>query len=72
MVDGVLYANSLDGYLHTLDATTGEPNWSVKIGYHLGGPEEPYVVSGVVVYVGYMTNEGSSGVYAFKAPSGGE
>ena len=77
VVDGVLYANSLDGYLHTFDARTGEPFWSVEIGYHLGGPGEPYLVSGGVVYVGYqpttwVEGEGvpSSGVYAFIAPGG--
>ena len=69
VVDGVLYANSLDGYLHTFDARTGEPFWSVEIGYHLGGESEPYVVSGGVVYVGYQL--ANSGVYALSAPGGG-
>ncbi len=65
VVDGVLYANSLDGYLHTLDARTGEPIWSVDIGYHLGGTGKPYTVSGGVVYAGYQGAE--SGIYAFVA-----
>ena len=75
VVDGVLYAASLDGYLHTFDARTGEPIWSVEIGYHVGGTK-PYLVSGGVVYVGYQPRtwtEGdgvpSSGVYAFTAPA---
>ena len=76
VVDGVLYATSLDGYLHTFDARTGEPIWSVEIGYHVGGTK-PYVVSGGVVYVGYQPRtwrageaEPSSGIYAFTAPAG--
>ena len=68
VIDGVLYANSLSGYLHTFDARTGESIWSVQIGYHLGGIEDPYVVSGGVVYVGYQLAD--SGVYAFAAPAG--
>ena len=78
VVDGVLYANSLDSYLHTLDVRTGEPHWSVEIGYHLAGTDRPYLVSGGVVYVGYQPTtwtegEGapSSGVYALSS-SGGE
>ena len=67
-VDGVVYANSLTGYLHTFDARTGEPIWSVEIGYHLGGTEDPYLVSGGVVYVGYQLAD--SGIYAFAAPDG--
>ena len=77
VVNGILYANSLDGYLHTFDARTGEPFWSVEVGYHLGGTGKPYFVSGGVVYVGYQPTtptegEGapSSGVYAFTAPGG--
>ena len=69
VVDGVLYADSLDGYLHTLDARTGEPVWSVDVGYQLGGTDRPYLVSGGVVYVGYQL--ASSGVYALSAPGGG-
>ena len=68
VVDGVLYANSLDGYLHTFDARTGDPFWSVEIGYHHGGADEPYLVSGGVVYVGYQL--ANSGVYALIAPGG--
>ena len=68
VVDGVLYANSLDGYFHTLDARTGEPIWSVEIGYHHGGPGKPYVISGGVVYVSYQLED--SGIYAFTAPDG--
>ena len=68
VVDGVLYANSLDGYLHTLDARTGDPIWSVDIGYHQGGTGKPYVISGEVVYVGYQLED--SGIYAFAAPNG--
>ena len=78
VVDGVLYANSQDGYLHTFDARTGEPFWSVEIGYHLGGAGRPYLVSGGVVYVGYLSTtwpEGedvpSSGVYALSVPGSG-
>ena len=77
VVDGVLYANSLDGYLHMLDARTGDLFWSVEIGYHLRGADKPYLVSGGIVYVGYQPRtwtegEGSpsSGVYAFIAPGG--
>ena len=66
VVDGVLYANSLSGYLHMLDASTGGPIWSVDIGYHLGGVDDPYLVSGGVVYVGYQLDD--SGIYAFTAP----
>ena len=66
VVDGVLYANSLSGYLHMLDAGTGGPIWSVDIGYHLGGVDDPYLVSGGVVYVGYQLDD--SGIYAFTAP----
>ena len=66
VVDGVLYANSLDGYLHTLDAQTGEPLWSVEIGYHQGGRGKPYAISEGVVYVGYQLED--SGIYAFAAP----
>ena len=69
VVNGVLYANSLDGYLHMMDARTGEPISSVEIGYHLGGADTPYVVSGGVVYVGYQL--ANSGVYALSAPGGG-
>ena len=69
VVDGVLYANSLNGYLHTLDARTGDPFWSVEIGYHLGGMDRPYLVSGEVVYVGHQLAD--SGVYALIAPGGG-
>ena len=69
VVDGVLYANSLDGYLHTFDARTGESFWSVEVGYHHGGADKPYLVSGGVVYVGYQL--ANSGVYAFTAPGGG-
>jgi len=68
VIDGVLYANSLDGYLHTLDAWTGKPLWSVHIGYHLGGTTKPYTVWGGVVYVGYQLDD--SGIYAFNAPGG--
>ena len=78
VVDGVLYANSLDGYLHTFDARMGQPIWSVEIGHHLGGMGKPYFVSGGVVYVGYQPTtwaEGEgvppSGVYALLAPGGG-
>ena len=67
-VDGVLYAGS-NGYLHTMDARTGVPIWSVEIGHYPGGPDEPYLVSGGVVYVGY--NLADSGVYAFAAPGRG-
>ena len=43
-VDGVPYAHS-NGYLHTLDARTGEPIWSVEIGSYFSGRGEPYLVS---------------------------
>ncbi len=70
----MLYAHSPSGYLHTLDARTGEPIWSLDIGYHLW--LRPFAVSEGVFYVGYQPTtwiEGqgkpSSGVYAFAAPS---
>ena len=69
VVDGVLYANSLDGYLHILDARTGELILNFEIGYHLVGTDKPYVVSGGVMYVGYQLAD--SGVYALSAPGGG-
>ena len=52
VVDGVLYAHSLSGYLHTLDALTREPIWSVHVGYHWW--QRPFAVSDDVVYVGYL------------------
>ena len=64
-VDGVLYVAS-NGYMHTMDARTGDPIWSVEIGHYPAEPNEQYLVSGGVVYVGY--NLADSGIYAFAAP----
>ncbi len=74
VVDGVLYANSLSGYLHALDVRTGELIWSVEIGYHWWN--RPFAVSEGMVYVGYVPEtrmdgkeNTSSGIYAFPVPS---
>ncbi len=66
VVDGVLYANSVNGYLHTFNARTGAPIWSVRIGYYIGPDYGPYLVSDGVVYAGYLRED--SGVIALVAP----
>ena len=63
VVEGALYANSLGGNFDVLDAYTGDLIWTVDIGYLLGGRHDPFIVSGGVVYVGYI-----GGVYAFFTP----
>ena len=62
LVDGVLYAESEDGHLQALDATTGERIWSFQKGYFSG--IRSFTVTGGVVYVGSL----DGGVYAFTAP----
>lgn len=48
--------------VRTLDLTTGEPAWSIEIGYHKGGSGKPYAISEGVVYVGYQLED--SGIMA--------
>ena len=35
VADGVIYANTVNGDLHTLDLQTGQPLWTQRIGYYL-------------------------------------
>ena len=49
--EGKLYAHAMNGYVHVMDAGTGEALWSLDIGghfYHL-----PVAVSDGVVYLAY-------------------
>ena len=59
VADGVVYAHSLSGYLHTLDARTGESFWSLDVGYHWW--RRPFAVSEGVVYVGYLPTTWTEG-----------
>ena len=76
LANGVLYGESEDGYLRTFDAQTGEPIWSLDIGYqHYARPGpritgRPFAVSGGVLYLGYRHSGVDSGVYAYAAPAG--
>ena len=63
VVDGVLYAESSDGYLLALDAVTGEDIWQFQKGYFAGIPSAT-IVDGVL-YLGSL----DGGVYAFTAPA---
>jgi len=52
-VDGVVYIGGYDGYVHALDAATGEERWRFQAGRYIFS--SPAVVDGVV-YVGSMDN----------------
>jgi len=60
VVNGVVYAGSLDRHVYELDATTGTKLWS----YATGGPvNSELVVAGSIVYAG--SDDGT--LYALKA-----
>ena len=69
VADGVLYSNSEGGWLHALDARTGEPIWTTDgVNRPLGVDPyfvDPYLVRGRVLY---LAQQGT--ILALPAPQG--
>ena len=69
LADGILYAHSLDGRVHAIDAWIGEIIWSFDVNYHWW--RQPFAVSNGVMYVfaaATGTERPTHGVYALAAP----
>ncbi len=61
VADGVVYAASLDGYLHALDAASGRPLWDADA-LPARGPAAPhYAVTGAPLIAGNLVVIGSGG-----------
>ena len=61
VADGVVYAASLDGYLHALDAATGRLLWKVDTLPARGPGAIPYAVTGAPLIAGKLVVIGSGG-----------
>lgn len=57
---GRVYVGSLDGYLHAIDAATGERVWKVDT-LPARGPKTPYTLSAAPVIAGNLVIVGSAG-----------
>jgi quinohemoprotein ethanol dehydrogenase len=75
---GRVYVGALDGYLHAIDASSGERVWKVDT-LPARGPKTPYTLTGAVVIAGDLVIVGSAGadftgargyVAAYDAASG--
>ena len=69
VADGIVYAHSLDGHVHAINAWTGEIIWSFDVNYH--SRRQPFAVSNGVIYVygaATGTERPAHGVYALAAP----
>ena len=64
VVDGTVYAGSLDGFLYAVDALTGIEPWALEVGGYVGTPA---ITEGVVLASG-----GGGTLYALDAADGAE
>jgi outer membrane protein assembly factor BamB len=70
---GTVYADSSDGNLYAIDASTGQELWKfsgTNTGDGLVGNEQGMAISGSTIYVNCQIDSGHGGVCALKASTG--
>ena len=57
---GVVYVGALDGFLHAIDAATGNRLWKVDT-FPVRGPKAPYTLTGAPIIAGNLVIVGTAG-----------